>query len=215
MLTVDNIDWEGEVPLDAVMRYWVPAYPNGGTWEDTIRVLAKCPGERIIVDTLRAELRESGRFERPIRLYHQPYEVDDGEVYEESWFVGNGTHRVVAAHLEGAETILATREDETDETDFIDVTLSLDISGSDPTCSPEESDQLDFVSDYLHSFRLDDETWVESPIASGSDTVSIGYECPWDKREALVAKVLDLCDEHGAKAELISVELFSTDEDDE
>jgi len=219
MLTVDDIDWEGEVPLSSVMFHWRPVYPHGGDWEDTVRVLLECPGEHALVEILRGELRKNGRFNEPIYLSYSPREEDDGEVYEESWTVGNGTHRVVASYLEGVDTIHATRlnDDGKPEPEYLDLEMTLDISGASPTCEGDiESDELDFVMDYLRSFRLDDETWVECGTASGnSEGVSIFYYCPHEKRDALAAMVLDLCEEQHAKAVITSINIdpFKDEED--
>ena len=99
-----------DVHPHAVADIWenvLPVYPKSRRWEDTEALLLGNPMDRAVLEELMDQHRRLGQFREPV-MFLEPQE--EGEPTS----VGNGTHRVVAAHLMGLTHIDAGWPDEPD-----------------------------------------------------------------------------------------------------
>jgi hypothetical protein len=221
MTEVDLSEWEGVVQVEDLMARFNPAYPNGADWSQSIASIQKYASEAAQVEALRRELREGdGLFKEPVYVFYDDGEDEDPEYQDEpSYNVGNGMHRIAATWLErealgGKIRCTATREDTLDDsaTQYVVMRYTIDTTDargafSDADRSDDYTpDEMDYVIGWLRSFRLDDDTWVETEIMSSCDGVqNTEWWCPHDRQDALVARVKEICASHGVKIDVIEV----------
>lgn len=150
-----------------------PAY--GDTWDQAIGDLCADPGERAVIDELRAALDRDGRFRDPVVV-----ETDDDGTLR----VANGMHRVTASVLAGRPVRWrfgwpAVHE----QAEAVDVTF--DVPGG------LDDDTFDELTGVLRSFALDEDTWVETDSFSGHrNELSSSWYCPHDRSGDLVDALL-------------------------
>lgn len=179
--------------LEEIFGRYAPAY--GDTWEEARKELLESRFDRETIERLREELRTTGTFAEPIWLYEDP---EDGALS-----IGNGMHRLTAAHLEGVEEVPVTPEPES----FEGTAYAVEF-----TCSADDDDLYGAV----RSFTIDG-TWVECSVLGGtrgpSGTVHNGY---WDWNgpvELLLEGITERLEGCGWTCEIRSWELVHYDDE--
>lgn len=156
--------------VNSIMSEYAPVYPESHLWKDTIHYLtSESKPDAKIVSELRKNLKKYGKFRNPITLI----EEDDSD---EAWEglrrrVANGTHRLIAAHLEGIETIdVEYCWTEVDDDVQLETTLSPD--------TPFTEDEIDFLFDEFRSFPVSDDLWLDADIAGSGPS---GFYAYWSE----------------------------------
>ncbi len=164
--------------LSELTTLYRPIWPEDGNWESTKNHLLSDPAEARIVKTLMAELQTNNKFNEPVCIglgdFPNP-ESSNPDDYIEIPCVLNGTHRVVAAIINNAKEIDTITEEERktewktspNPTHYLETTV---------TFTQPLSDELnDSLFSTLRSFRLDDQTWLEADIMTGSAHLDNSY----------------------------------------
>lgn len=146
--------------VSSIMSEYSPVYPASRNWIDTIELLTSDTDsiDAKIVKELQRHLLIDGKFRQPILLCSQDQENDDGRKIVHR-YVGNGTHRIVAAYLSGVESIHVTDTENLDHCFWFETSIQLPELAS--------ADDLEAVFDVLHSFPVNDEIWLDA-AAMGS-----------------------------------------------
>ena len=218
--------------VEDIMKNYHPVYPEGGTWQDTFKVMRESTADFDVVQQLVTDLEKYGEFREPIVLSTEEeyikewadYEFDEGEELDPySPFVRNGTHRVFAHYLSSnkdAKVQLGWHSDgeESKEEDAYPVIVSLMHFTS--ALDDESSDDL---FGKCRSFKLTEDIWINSDLMSGSGNAvtmywSSGLEQVEDLEPyvALIdSKVAEIVEELGLSPFIETVLLNSEEEDDD
>jgi len=144
------------------------ATPTGETWPELLAALRADPYEAPTIAALADALRRDGEFREPLVVL-------DG-------VLSNGCHRLAAALDAGAEFLTVTTADRP-AAPVIEVEVALSLSGAGSL-----DGALDALFGTLHSFPLDENTWVEADVLTVCAGVLNGtWRCPHDRRDDLVA----------------------------
>lgn len=201
--------WDGVVPLAQVLRYALPAY-GGSTLPESIATMRSEPSEEEVITALAVELAATpeGLFDDPIRVcFTDPdewTEEDQAELGDRPILprIGNGMHRVAAAHLAGVDHVRVTTEDLEEIASPFDgelVVVSYRVRGE--TLAGE--DPFEFVVCWLRSFRLARDVWVEAASLGSCDaTVEAVYHCPHRLRAQLLLELGARAARHGLTLEV-------------
>lgn len=148
-----------------IEKYAPPFY--GDTWPEVVSSLLSEPTEAAIIDELIMEYRRDQGFRKPILVGYDDENNTDS--------IENGTHRTVAAILMGEETPIEYKifpQEDTPEYDewysnleeerYYEIILT---APSDLT-EEERKDQFEYVIDRFRSFKVTDEYWLDSALAS-------------------------------------------------
>jgi len=167
--------------LSEIMTNYRPVYPSPYTWESTIAYMLKEDTERIVVEQLVEELKnsEQGTFREPVRLDKQeisPDEIKEDDYYTDilnngyirtendgktySYTIGDGTHRIVAAYLYGAEEILTTNNSLSEDMSYFIVTS---VKFAEKELNDEEQDLLVSCS---RSLKISEKLWITSSLST-------------------------------------------------
>lgn len=142
-----------------------PAY--GDSWDGIVASMTADPVESVTVDLLAAELRSGRRLREPIVA-----DFVEGVVH-------NGTHRIVAAIVAGADG-LEVCDDLADDDEVIEVTFRARLEA--PPADPDDADDLVFSA--LRSFPIA-QRWTEAWGMSRRGDVHTGVWV-WPHDEAAV-----------------------------
>lgn len=134
-----------------IMEEYSPVYPESKKWEDTIKYLLNEPAEKETVEILIQELKRDGKFREPILTLQN----DEGDKY-----VGDGTHRLVAAYVAGYEEIL-TADDYFDDGNEELQNFTTLISSEEEL----DDDDIELIYDYLRSLKINDSIWITCGVA--------------------------------------------------
>jgi hypothetical protein len=169
------------VEVKEIVREYRSLYA-GGSWEETLRVFMEDPVEAGTVSDLREELRTRGCFERPVRL---------GLNGNDEPSVVNGTHRVLAALLEGVRDVDAGPDAEGSGTEVgTTYVVRFKASGEVPA---GRDDLFDFGWSVLRSFSHPG-GWLESEeLGADGDE----FECCW-KWEGTPQDLVEVLTKRGA-----------------
>lgn len=173
--------------VDDIIKNYNPVYPEGGTWQDTFKVMRASPSDYSVVKELMADLEKYGEFREPIVLSTEEeyikewadYEFEEGEELEPySPFVRNGTHRVFAHYLsENKEAKVQfgwypEGKEDTDNENFYPMIVSRITF---PTQLDENS--ADELFSKCRSFKLTENVWINSDLMSSYYN---SYDFYWD-----------------------------------
>jgi hypothetical protein len=217
---VRALPWEGVVDLDQVLRYALPAY-GGDTLGQAIATLRAEPSEEEIVTQLAAELRSAPQmlFDEPLRAYFiNPEDWDDEDQAEHGDRpiqprIGNGMHRVAAAVAAGAGQVrVTTRDWKSIDSPFggelIEVQYRVRGAGS-----PVVDDAVELAYDWLRSFRLTDDAWVEAAtMGSCNAVVDSIYHCPHRLLTRLLEQLELRTVRHGLTLEVVQARATTWDQ---
>lgn len=137
--------------VSELMQQYLPSYPEDNKWESTIEYLLHEPSEKETVEMLIEELKRDGGFREPILA------IEDEETKQK--YIGDGTHRLVAAYLAGYDTILTADSYSTDIPENKSFTT---LIGSETKL---DSDDLELMFDYIRSLKVNDEIWITTSIS--------------------------------------------------
>lgn len=185
------------IRLEDLTNTYVPVYPSGGVWADTVAYLTSNSAENEIVNELIRQYRQDGRWREPITLESLDYSEDD-----EPLRVCDGTHRVAAAILMGVESVWVQDYDpgkhEFDpEAPWTTATTIITSTGL-------HSQLVESWYDILRSFPLDDDTWVTASVMTGSGEY---MNICWDNEPTpefethypdITARIISILRAHGA-----------------
>jgi len=164
------------ISLETLLKEYKPAYPENGTWNDTIKGILDSPYDNEIVTLLMEDLQMSEYFREPIAL------TPDEDVDEYGSFVCNGTHRVVAHILSGSKTVFVQYGfPDIDEEESIETTeILIGFSKKDLEERYSHDDALfelfDIIFTISRSLKISDTLWIESNFMSeNSDSFYISY----------------------------------------
>lgn len=155
-----------QVPLKALLSQVRPAYPQSHCWDDTFAYLTGDAIEKAVVDALVLAYQRDGGFREPV-VVSDGFEFDG----EDAVGLANGTHRVVASIIAGAETITVlcrpeqTHEEPLESQDIMVVTVTLPAG---------DMDIWEQVSQCLRSFPVNNTLWLECEhYGTSIDTVEL------------------------------------------
>lgn len=186
------------IPLSEIVENYAPVYPAGGTWQDTVDLMKNDETEWEVVTHLMNYLKTNPHFREPIALQSKElleedrlYDEEEGIVDENHDYntpnVLNGTHRMVASILSGAETVLAEMiypETPPNVSSLVAVTK---VYIEEPALNEEEI--ADFFFDHARSFPVNENVWVTSSTAYGRSGY---YETYWENHpDELNDEILD------------------------
>jgi hypothetical protein len=174
--------------VDEIMKNYNPVYPEGGTWQDTFKVMRESPSDFNVVTELVADLEKYGEFREPIVLSTEEeyvkewadYEFDEGEELDPYLpFVRNGTHRVFAHYLsqhKEAKVQFGWHPDGEEPSNNIEDMYPMIVSRIHfPTkLNDDESDDL---FSKCRSFKLTENIWINSDLMSSYYS---NYDFYWD-----------------------------------
>lgn len=218
--------------VEDIMKNYNPVYPEGGTWQDTFKVMQDSPSDFSVVNELMADLEKYGEFREPIVLSTEEeyvkewadYEFDEGEELEPYIpFVRNGTHRVFAHYLSENKDAKVqfgwhpNGEEETDNDDFYPLIVS---RVSFPAKLDEDS--ADELFSKCRSFKLTEDIWINSDLMSSYYS---NYDFYWDSGLEAVknlgpyvalidTKVKEMANELGANPVVNTAIVYSEAEED-
>ena len=173
--------------LYKIMTEYASFYPSTHKWEDTIAYMLNDPIQKIIVEDLMNELKNS-----PTTTFREPILIERNEDFEERLaeaadpdildidethpqkFIYDGTHRVVASYLYGAENILAADYGSInyEESPVMQTTI---ITGPKNLFSLDD-EVVEQITDRISSFPLDEKTWARSEILSfGENSINVHW----------------------------------------
>lgn len=185
--------------LSEVMEEYKPVYQYKD-WDDAMRQMLSNETDYEIIEELKHQYLKTGKFREPIVLY-----CNDG-IKE----IADGTHRIIASFIIGAEKILVSEGYPTLSTPNSFLVTSIKYSS--------DTDMFDKLIDSLMSFPLNDDIWVTSDLASGQKAKKI--ELYWTTNDESISSMIT--EEINRRIEKHFPELsFSTDtfldtfEDDE
>ena len=101
-----------------IMKEYSPVYPESKKWEDTIEYLLNEHSEKETIEILIQELARDGKFREPILALQN----DEGDKY-----IGDGTHRLVAAYVAGYEEILTSESSPAETISLVGFSFSIQI----------------------------------------------------------------------------------------
>lgn len=190
-------------PLTEVMSEYRPVYPEPYTWESTMSYLLNNPIEKDLVNQLINELKNSETkiFREPINLNKQEIETEfledyienDQEFYQKlitlnennqnteiedkkyDYTIGDGTHRVIASYLYGAEDILVSESSLEENISYLTLS-SIHVNG--PKLDEEEKDTL-FSA--VRSIKINEEHWFTATLCVQNNNKDIVYWDNYDK----------------------------------
>lgn len=220
---VRDLPWKGVVALDQVLRHSLPAY-GGDTWSQALSELCLSPGELELVERLAAELAvrlaadPAATFDFPVVL--QFTDPSDWDAQDEATYgprptlptVRNGMHRLAAYVLAGASHVLVALRPSPEVPDW-----------GDPSDPPlvlvrarlhvVDSDVLEFSTEWLRSFRLADDVWVETDGTNvDGDVCEWLFHCPHDQKDALAGALVRRAAEHGAMLDVVEATATTWDQ---
>lgn len=181
-----------KVKVAELIANYSPVYPRDNqTWQGVIDYYRSDPYEQFKVDTLIEALQRGESFREPIALY------------SDSKTVGNGTHRLVASYLVGADDIdviywnedddedeeSIEEDDSNDEDEEREVFVETDLTVSIGDLPEEES--FDMIIGVLFSVPLSDQLWVTSSACGGgslSEDRTMSFSVPWDDSRAFTSE---------------------------
>lgn len=208
---VRTLPWCGDLPVDQVLNYALPAH--GDTWTDSLTELYSWVEERTIIDTLAEELttrrhdHTTPRFDRPVALWF----TDDPEPDDhrpDLPRVGNGMHRIAATILAGTHTIWVCSCGNCDPTQHGDDHTPLVEVYARATSNLNTNDEFELLAFAARSFRLTSDVWVETDWCStDSGLYRWLYYCPHDLADTLIQKVRTLTSARGVTLTITDVNL--------
>lgn len=137
--------------VSELMQQYLPSYPEDNKWESTIEYLLHEPSEKETVEMLIEELKRTGSFREPILA------IEDEETGKK--YIGDGTHRLVAAYIAGFDEILTA---DNYYNDYPDKQSFTTLVGTDDSLA---SDDLELMFDYIRSLKISDEVWITMSVA--------------------------------------------------
>lgn len=149
--------------ISELMENYSPVYPDDKRWESTIEYLLHEPAERETVVKLIEELKRDGTFREPILA------IEDTETGKK--YIGDGTHRLVAAYIAQHDTILTA---DSYYNDYPENQSFITLIGSE--IKLDEKDQ-ELMYNYLRSLKINNELWITASLAFQE---SIKHELYWD-----------------------------------
>lgn len=174
-------------PLYKIMTEYASFYPSTHKWEDTIAYMLNDPIQKNIIEDLINELKNS-----PTTTFREPILIESNQDFEERLaeaadpenldidethsqkFIYDGTHRVVATYLYGAENILTADYGSInyEESPFIQTTI---ITG--PKGFFEHNDEaVEQLTDRISSLPLNEKVWARSEILSfGENSINVHW----------------------------------------
>lgn len=172
-------------PLYKIMTEYASFYPSTHKWEDTIAYMLNDPIQKNIVEDLMNDLKNS-----PTTTFREPVLIETDKDFEErvaeaadpeildidethsQKFIYDGTHRVVASYLYGAENILTADYGSInyEEPHLIQATI---ITG--PKGFFEHNDEaVEQLTDRISSLPLNEKVWARSEISTfGENTIKL------------------------------------------
>jgi hypothetical protein len=143
--------------LSELVSEYKPLYPEQHDWAATIEYLYAEEAEHMA--TLTQSLLEKG-WREPIVL--EPLDEDSEE--DDFPFIGDGTHRVAIALMQGVFTVpVEYRSEQTSLYEKEPLELVIENPGDELT--EEEEDKL---INCFRSFRLNEDIWITSDVMFGS-----------------------------------------------
>lgn len=180
------------------MKEYAPVYPESRQWADTVEYLLNHDSD--ILDELKKQFLKFGFFREPVILKLNDSEEsfkncarNDNSVSEHIGYVADGTHRLVAAHLLGLESILASDDyEEFEDPQFSIVTQvfpnSSKVKDAKNLSLEDSDDASEVVFEKLRSIYVSDDLWITSSFASGG---SNGWNIYWDEYDTSLAQVIN------------------------
>ena len=174
-------------PLYKIMTEYASFYPSTHKWEDTIAYMINDPIQEKMIQDLIKELADS-----PTTTFREPVLIETDKDFEErvaeaadpdildvdethpQKFIYDGTHRIVASYLYGAESILTAEYGSLcyDELPFMQTTI---ITGPQNFFTNDE-EAVEQITDRISSFPLDKKTWARSEISSfGENRINVHW----------------------------------------
>lgn len=219
--------------VEDIMKNYNPVYPEGGTWQDTFKVMQDSPSDFSVVNELVADLEKYGEFREPIVLSTEEeyvkewvdYEFDEGEELEPYIpFVRNGTHRVFAHYLsenKDAKVQFGWHPNGEEETKDIEDYYPMIVSRVSFPAKLDE-DSADELFSKCRSFKLTEDIWINSDLMSSYYS---NYDFYWDSGLEAVknlgpyvalidTKVKEMANELGANPVVNTAIVYSEAEED-
>ena len=174
--TFDNEPFEITV-AELTAKYAPPSdSEERENWADVTATFLSEPSEAAIVEQLRAELAANGRYELPVNL--------DSDVME----VKNGRHRVVAAILEGVESITVVEDLPHGGLPEFEVTFTIDAT--------DAGEAMDEVFGWIGTLRTGD-LWLNgSALTWNGEAFNIVYAFLPERTDEVTAALKQTIAEH-------------------
>lgn len=158
-----------------------PAY--GTTWAESETNLLDDPYEHAIITILTERLTRNGNYQNPIVIVDDEPDSDDPDdiPWPSHLTVGNGMHRIIAAHRHNPNLplpITRTWPDSNPDTPVIAVTATITNPDADADgMGSRYDDMADAIFGLWRSFPLTDTIWAESDgLAANNNTFTAYYE---------------------------------------
>lgn len=168
--------------VEDVITQYNPLYPEPYSWGNTVEYLMNTPHEAQVVNRLMEILYTYGSFREPVTL----------GTGAEAKFVYDGTHRIVASIVSGAEHVRVQDEFPPYDPESYDFEVFTTITRHDD--DPGDETLLDCASNELRSLEISDSLWITSDYASSCDgSIDLGWdfdERPDDRTLDAVSKIV-------------------------
>lgn len=180
--------------LDSLLSKYNPV-GDYNSWLEVVEHLTEVRPDREVVDELRQALKRDGAFKAPIQLAEGDLEDEDED---DQPYVANGTHRIVAAILEGALEVDVAHEYQDDGLTMVCVDMTVDRTPENVAVLMEHSsyggeEDCFHISagEYFRSFNSPI-GWLNTDIISSTnDEVMLSYYAGMEHADEVSAAVLE------------------------